>query len=70
MIKILLTFFTLIISVVLFGQKSEVEVRNMAATYSEQELVFESSTLMTYNQLYLAEILVDKLLEFQPICFS
>ncbi len=66
MIKILLTFFTLLISVVLFGQKTELEVRNMAATYSEQELVFESSTLMTYNQLYLAEILVDKLLEFQP----
>jgi len=66
MIKILLTLFTLIISVALLGQKTELEVRNMAATYTEQELVFESSTLMTYNQLFLAEILVDKLLEFQP----
>ncbi len=66
MIKILFTFFTLIISATLFGQKTELEVRNMAATYSEQELVFESSTLMNYNQLYLAEILVDKLLQFQP----
>jgi tetratricopeptide (TPR) repeat protein len=66
MYKILFTLFALIISITVFGQKTELEVRKMAATYSEQELVFESSTLMYYNQLFLAEILVDKLLQFQP----
>ncbi|MBI1835824.1 MAG: PD40 domain-containing protein [Flavobacteriia bacterium] len=63
--KILFTLFVAI-SFVAFNQKTELEVRKMANTYSEQELVFESSTMLSNNQLFLAEILVDKLLTIKP----
>ncbi len=49
-----------------FSQMTELEVREMTMTASEQQLVFESSQMMQQNFLYHAEIVVDKLLTYNP----
>ena len=49
-----------------FGQLTELEVREMAQSSSEQELVLESSQLIQERFYYFAEILVDKLLIMKP----
>lgn len=48
------------------GQITESEVITMARTGSEAELVAQSSSMMQEGFLYFAEILVDKLLTYQP----
>ncbi|MBL1280237.1 MAG: PD40 domain-containing protein [Fluviicola sp.] len=45
-----------------FGQLTELQVREMAQSSSEQELVIESSQLIQERYYFFAEILVDKLL--------
>lgn len=64
--KLLQSLFAVLFTLNCFSQFNEMEIRKMAKTYSEQELVYESSTLLINNQLYFADILVDKLLEFKP----
>jgi tetratricopeptide (TPR) repeat protein len=64
--KFLLSVLVILNSLIGFSQKSEMEIRKMARESSESDLVNESSTLMNLNQLYLAEILVDKLIQFSP----
>ncbi|MCH2230214.1 MAG: OmpA family protein [Crocinitomicaceae bacterium] len=49
-----------------FSQMTELEVREMTLTASEQELVFECSQMMQQNFLFHAEIVVDKLLTYNP----
>lgn len=50
----------------LFGQMSELEVRNMVKTATEQELVIQCSQMMQANYLFHAEIVADKLLTIKP----
>lgn len=64
--KFLISVLVILNSLIGFSQKSEMEIRKMARESSESDLVNESSTLMNLNQLYLAEILVDKLIQFSP----
>lgn len=63
---ILTLFITVTTSFVFSQKKSELEIRKDARTYSEYELVAECSQLLGDGYLYYAEILTDKLLEFQP----
>lgn len=49
-----------------FSQMTELEVREMTMSASEQQLVFESSQMMQQNFLFHAEIVVDKLLTYKP----
>ena len=54
-----------------FGQRpgeplTEQEVRDIAATAKESEIVMQNSTLMQDGYLYYAEILADRLLELNP----
>lgn len=49
-----------------FAQLTELQVRQMVNTASEPELVMECSRMMQENYFYQAEIVVDKLLTFQP----
>jgi hypothetical protein len=48
------------------AQLTEDEVRDIAATANEPELVMQSSTLTQEGYLYYASILVDKLIELKP----
>lgn len=48
----------------LYGQMTELEVRQMVKTASETELLVTSSQMMQENYLYQAEIVVDRLLQF------
>lgn len=48
------------------AQMTELEVREMAQSSSEQELVINSSTMIQGNYFFHAEILVDKLLSMKP----
>lgn len=57
---------SLLISVLSFGQETELEIRKKARTLKEYDLVVESSRLIQENYLYFAGIITDKLLEFQP----
>ncbi len=50
-----------------FSQNTEVEVREMTQTASEQELVVESSRMMQERFNFLAEIVVDKLITINPL---
>ena len=63
-VKFILTAF--ILPLVGFGQSTELEVREMCQTASEQELVVESSRMMQERFNFLAEIVVDKLLTINP----
>lgn len=49
-----------------FSQMTELEVREMTQTASEQQLVFECSQMMQQNFLFHAEIVADKLLTYKP----
>ena len=68
--KFLLSVLVILNSLIGFSQKSEMEIRKMARESSESDLVNESSTLMNLNQLYLAEILVDKLIHHSLLEFA
>ncbi len=48
------------------GAITEPEVREMAATANENQLVMQASNLMQEGYLYYAEILVDRLVEIKP----
>ncbi len=48
----------------LYGQMTELEVRQMVKTASEAEILVTSSQMMQENYLYQAEIVVDRLLQF------
>ncbi len=50
----------------LFSQKSEIEIRRLARTGSEQEILVGSSELLQENYFFLSEILIDKLLTINP----
>ena len=45
----------------LFSQKSEIEIRRLARTGSEQEILVGSSELLQENYFFLSEFLIDKL---------
>ncbi len=51
---------------IFLSQLTETEVREMANSSNESELVFESSRMLQDGYFYQSEILVDKLLEKQP----
>lgn len=59
-------FFALIAMTLSFGQMTELEVRQMVKTATEQELLVTSSQMMQDNYLYQAEIVIDRLLQFKP----
>lgn len=50
----------------LFSQRTEIEIRRLARTGSEQEILVGSSELLQENYFFLAEILIDKLLVKNP----
>jgi outer membrane protein OmpA-like peptidoglycan-associated protein/tetratricopeptide (TPR) repeat protein len=56
----------LFISTLSYSQKTEPEIRELAKNGSESEILSQCSQLLQNNFLYLAEILADRLLEFQP----
>ncbi len=56
----------LVFPMISFGQMTEQEVRDMASSATEQELVVQSSTMMQERYYFHAEILVDKLLSMKP----
>lgn len=58
--------FTLLLPLLGYSQMTELEVRKLVKTASEQELLVMSSQMIQDNYLYQAEIVVDKLLEFNP----
>ena len=49
-----------------FSQITEEEIRGIASSSSETELVMQNSTLMQEGYLYFAEILADRLMEINP----
>lgn len=64
--KKLLTTFTVLFSLFSFAQMTEIEVRRLVKTAPEDELLVLSSQMIQENYLYQAEIVVDKLLQFDP----
>jgi outer membrane protein OmpA-like peptidoglycan-associated protein/tetratricopeptide (TPR) repeat protein len=48
------------------SQYSEIEVKNIIAQASEQELVIENSRLLQENFFHFADLITDKLLEINP----
>ena len=56
----------LLFPIVSFGQMTEGQVRALATSASEQELVIQSSSMMQNNYFFHAEILVDRLLTMKP----
>ena len=48
------------------SQYTEVEVKNIIAQASEQELVIENSRLLQENFFHFADLVTDKLLEINP----
>ena len=64
-----LTFISLLLAILplsLFGQMSELQVRRMVKTATEQEMVIACSQMMQENYLFHAEIVADKLLTLKP----
>lgn len=59
-------FLLFLIPIFVFSQKTEQQVRFMAKTATEPELIIESSSLILEKRLYQAGIIVDKLLELRP----
>jgi tetratricopeptide (TPR) repeat protein len=49
-----------------FSQMTESDIRRMAKTASEPELIIESSSLILEKKYFLADIIVDRLLEIDP----
>jgi outer membrane protein OmpA-like peptidoglycan-associated protein len=66
LIKSLTFSITLLATNFSFSQKTEIEIRRLARTGSEQEILVGSSELLQENYFYLAEILIDKLLTYNP----
>lgn len=67
--KLLIFLSALLLSYSSFGQLSalsEAEVREIAATENENQLVMQASNLTQEGYLYFAEILVDRLLQINP----
>lgn len=64
--KKVLTTFTVLFSLFSFAQMTELEVRRLVKTAPEDELLVLSSQMIQENYLYQAEIVVDKLLQFDP----
>ncbi|MCR9174009.1 MAG: OmpA family protein [bacterium] len=62
--KLLLLLFILPLST--FAQMTDAEVKALAQTGTEEELVLRSSEMIQQNFLYHAGILVDRLLEIKP----
>lgn len=58
----------LVFPIVSFGQMTEDQVRAMALSATEQELVIQSSSMIQNNYFFHAEILVDRLLTMKPDC--
>ena len=66
MIKPLFTLLFLSLPILASSQITELEVRRMVRDASEQELVIECSRMLQEDYFYFAEIIVDKLLKFNP----
>ena len=64
--KIKLIILSFILPILSYGQVTELEVREMVQSASEQELVVQSSRMMQERFYYLSEIIVDKLLTIKP----
>lgn len=60
--KTLFTIALAVLPILGFAQMTELEVRKMVNTASEQQLVFESSRMLQEDYFYHSEIVVDKLL--------
>lgn len=60
------TLVAIFVTLFSYGQMTELEVRQLVKTASENELLVLSSQMMQDNYLYQAEIVIDRLLEFQP----
>ena len=59
-------FLLLTLPFISFSQMTESDVRRMVKTATEPELIIESSSLMLEKKYFLAEIIVDRLLEIDP----
>ena len=69
--NIVLTATIVLLTTITFGQRpgeplTEQEVRNIATSGKEAEIVMQNSTLMQDGYLYYSEILADRLLELNP----
>lgn len=67
--KLLLVLSTFLLAFASIGQRgaiTEPEVREMAESANENQLVMQASNLMQEGYLYYAEILADRLLELNP----
>ncbi len=62
----LVTLTLLLIPFMGSSQYTEIEVKNIIAQASEQELVIESSRLLQENFFHFADLVTDKLLEINP----
>ena len=67
LIKSLTFILPLFVANFTFSQRTEIEIRRLARTGSEQEILVGSSELLQENYFYLSEILIDKLLQKNPI---
>jgi Tol biopolymer transport system component len=66
-ISLFVTVFITVLTTTLNAQKlTEEEIRKIAATAGEPELVMQTSTLTQEGYLYYASILVDRLMEINP----
>jgi type II secretory pathway pseudopilin PulG len=66
MIKKITTLFFCFLFFTSYSQKTEEEIRQLCLDGNEKELVKESTTLLNDTNLYLAEIIIDCLLEIKP----
>ncbi|MDP4798235.1 MAG: OmpA family protein [Crocinitomicaceae bacterium] len=64
--KILVMFGLTLLSFKGMTQLNELEVRQMTQTASEEQLVVEASRMLQENYFFLAEIVVDRLLQINP----
>ena len=70
MLYIMKTFYSIISSFLIvfisFSQETELEVRKMIRTASEQELVIENSRYIQEGYLYFADLISNRLIEINP----
>ena len=64
-LKLITAIFT-VLPFLAFNQLTEFEVRQMAKTAPESQLVVEASRMLQENYFYYSEIVVDRLLEIKP----
>ena len=64
-LKLITAIFT-VLPFLAFNQLTEFEVRQMAKTAPESQLVVEASRMLQENYFYYSEIIVDRLLEIKP----